>query len=830
MLHSLPSDARLALRILFKSGRFTCAVVLTLAIGIASNSLLFCVAESVFLRPMQYPDSSRLLYLSQSYPGFPEGGGQFAYPFYRDIVEQNRSFDSLAGYQVTGPLAITDGAPPVRIAVTYCTPNYFTLLGVRMALGRVFQEQEDRFGSGDPVVVLSYPFWQRQFSGAPDIIGRTIHLNGRPFTVVGVTAREFRDSLYEQEHGEEGNAWIPLGLAYTMTGFAGPKDRVGGILWGIGHLKPGASVADAQADLAALARHFADVHPDSFRGFGLVARPLKDQLLGQFYAPATVLSVASVFLLLIACANVGNLLLARLLARQRELAVRAALGASPARLARHLLLENSLLLSLAAVPGIVLARWGAQGLESWAAIHLPTAIHVHASATILLVSLLISLLTGLLFGVVPALLGARVDVSDALNRSGRQGASLGRRKGQKLLVVAEVALALVLLAASGLIVASFRKLASTDLGFNTKNLLTLRLDLRSAKYTEPDARARFARTLVDTLQPLPGVDSVTIWGPSMLGRATWVYIAYPEGRQPEDPEARLMMGRHSVNPGALQNLGIPLLKGRDLNWNDTLQTPFAAVVSESVAKKLWPGQDPLGKRMRSAGGNSPWVTVVGVASDARHAQRLDLTDAAAGIRPQGLGPQYDVYFPYLQRPNPGMTLAIRTSADLTVMSRAIRDAVLSLDPTLPVYDLVLLDERLEAQVAPMRTMAILSAAYALLSLFLAGFGLFAVLAHDVGQRTHEIGIRMALGSRPVGILTLVLREGLALTLLGLAGGFAGAFLASRSIRALLFGVAPLEPAVLGAIAVLLLVVALCACWVPAHRAMRLDPLAALREE
>jgi hypothetical protein len=285
-----------------------------------------------------------------------------------------------------------------------------------------------------------------------------------------------------------------------------------------------------------------------------------------------------------------------------------------------------------------------------------------------------------------------------------------------------------------------------------------------------------------------------------------------------------------VNPGALQNLGIPLLKGRDLNWNDTLQTPFAAVVSESVAKKLWPGQDPLGKRMRSAGGNSPWVTVVGVASDARHAQRLDLTDAAAGIRPQGLGPQYDVYFPYLQRPNPGMTLAIRTSADLTVMSRAIRDAVLSLDPTLPVYDLVLLDERLEAQVAPMRTMAILSAAYALLSLFLAGFGLFAVLAHDVGQRTHEIGIRMALGSRPVGILTLVLREGLALTLLGLAGGFAGAFLASRSIRALLFGVAPMEPAVLGAIAALLLVVALCACWVPAHRAMRLDPLAALREE
>ena len=830
MLHSWFGDLRLALRSLIKSRRFTLAVVLTLAIGIASNTLIFNVAESVFLRAMPYPDASRLVYVSQAYPGFPEGGGQFAYPFYRDMVEQNRSFDSLAGYQVTGPLALTDGGQPVRLAVTYCTPNYLTLLGMQTALGRVFQGSEDRFGGGEPVVVLSYGFWQRQFSGAMDIVGRTIHLNDRPFTVIGVASQEFRDSLYEQEHGEEGNAWMPLGLAYTMTGFAAPTDRIGGILWGIGHLKDGVSVADARADLAALAKHFEEVHPDTFRGYGLVARPLKDQLLGQFYAPATILSVASVFLLLIACANVGNLLLARLLSRQRELAVRAALGASPSRLARHLLLENLLLLFLATVPGVMLARWGAVALQSWAAIHLPTVIHLHAGGEILVLSMGISLATGLLFGVVPALLGSRVDVSDSLNQSGRQGASLGRRKGQKVLVIAEVALALVLLAASGLIVASFQKLASTDLGFNTRNLLTLRLDLRSAKYAEPEARARFSRSLVDTLQPLPGVESVTLWGPSMLGRATWVYIAYPEGRQPEDPEARLMMGRHSVNPGALQNLGIPLLKGRELTWQDTLTTPFAVVVSESVAKKLWPGQDPIGKRMRSAEGNFPWVTVVGLARDARHAQRLDLSDAAAGIRPLGLGPQYDVYFPYQQRPNQGLTVAIRTSGDQTSMSRAIRDAVLSLDPTLPVYDLVLLDERLEAQVAPVRTMAILSAAYALLSLVLAGFGLFAVLAHDVSQRTHEIGIRMALGSHPGGILRLVLREGLGLTLLGLAAGLAGAFLATRSIRALLFGVTPMEPGVFGAIAFLLLVVALLACWVPARRAMRLDPLAALREE
>jgi len=377
---------------------------------------------------------------------------------------------------------------------------------------------------------------------------------------------------------------------------------------------------------------------------------------------------------------------------------------------------------------------------------------------------------------------------------------------------------------------SFRKLASTALGFRTENLLTVRLDLRSARYTEPASRARFGRQLVETLQAIPGVGSAILWGPSMLGHATWVYIAYPEGRTPEDTDARLMMGRHSTNPGALENLGIPLLKGREFSWQDTLETPFVAVVSESVAKRLWPGQDPLGKRMRSAEGNFPWVTVIGVARDARHGQRMDLNDAATGITPYGLKPQYDVYFPYMQRPNPGVTLAVRTRADLQSTSNALRSAVLSLDPTLPVYDLALLDARLAEQIAPVRTMAILSAAYALLAVFLAEFGLFAVLAHDVSQRTQEIGIRMALGAQPRTVLTLVLRQGLLLALAGLGAGIVGAVLITRMMQALLFGVSPTEPSVFGAIAALLLAVALLACWVPARRAMRLDPLQALRQD
>jgi predicted permease len=316
----------------------------------------------------------------------------------------------------------------------------------------------------------------------------------------------------------------------------------------------------------------------------------------------------------------------------------------------------------------------------------------------------------------------------------------------------------------------------------------------------------------------------------MLGHATWVYIAYPEGRSPEDPDSRLMMGRHSVNPGALSNLGIPILRGREFTWQDIADNPAVTVVSESVARKLWPGQDPIGRRMRSAEGNFPWITVIGVARDAHHGQRFDLSDAAAGITPYGLKPQYDAYFPYQQRPNQALTLAIRTASDMRAMAQQIKDTVLSLDPALPVYDLARLDERLAAQVTPMRVVAVVSASFALLALFLASFGLFGVLGQEVGQRTHEIGIRMALGARRQSILALILREGITLTLAGLAFGFLVATFATRVMQALLFGVGATDPSVFAAIGTLLIAVAVLACWFPAHRAMNLDPVTALRQE
>ncbi|HTQ84731.1 MAG TPA: ABC transporter permease [Candidatus Solibacter sp.] len=829
-MDALLHDARHALRRLVKSPRFAVVVVLTLAVGIAANTIIFSVADSVFFHGLPYPDGDRLVFVSRAYPGFPQGGGNFTYAAYHDMLAQNTSFDVFAAYQGYGALALTDHGDPVRVAPNYITPSYLPLLGAKPFLGRIFRPEEDRFGDADAVVLLSYSFWQRQLGADPNIVGSTIHLNDRPLTVVGVLSPDFRDALNEEEHHEETDAWIPLGMAYTLTGFSAPNDRAGAILWGVGRLKPGVTFAHAREDFAAIAERLAVTYPATDSGFGLVARPLKDYLIGVFYTPARILLAASAFLLLIGCANVANLLLARLLARQRELAVRSALGASPRRLVHHLLIENVTLTVVAGALGLLLAMWGMNAFRGWGSAHLPPVIHLQPNAWVLLASVAVSLATGLLFGLAPALLGSRVNLRDALNQGGRQGQSLARRRGQKILVAVEVGLAMVVLAAAGLLVQSFRKLESTPLGFDTHNLLTLRLELRSARYTEPAARAEFARTLVEKLEPLPGVESVTLWGPSMLGRATWVYIAHAEGVSDDDANARLMMGRHAVNPGALANLGIPLLRGRDITWQDVADVPAVAVISESVANRLWPGQDPIGKRMRSTSNFTPWVTVIGVARDTRHAQRFDLNDATVGIAPLGLGPQYDAYFPYVQRPNGAVTLALRVGRDAKSVAQELKATVLAIDPQLPVFDIAMLDDRLESQIDPLRTMAVLTGAYAAVALFLAAFGLFAVLAHDVSQRLHEMGIRMALGAQRRNVMALVLREGLLVTVAGLAAGVLFALTVTRAMKNLLFGVDSADPAVFLSIALLLVSVAVLACLIPARRAMRLDPMAVLRGE
>lgn len=823
------SDFRYAFRTLRKSPGFVLVVVMTLTLGIGANTTIFSVAQAVFFRSMNYPDGKRLVFVSRGYPGFPQGGGNFTYPAYRDMIAQNTSFDALAAYQSFGALALTDGVEPVRINVNYVTPSYLQLLGAQTSAGRTFRREEDRWGDADPIIVLSYGFWQRQYGGDGNIVGRTIHLNGQALTVIGVSAESFRDAPGEIDGGGVVDAWIPLGLSYKLTGYSNLADRNAALLWGIGHLKAGVTLRQAQADLAGIQKQFAKTYPDRETGFTLVANSLQDRLVGAFYSAVWLLIGASGFILLIGCANVANLLLARLASRQREFVVRSALGATASRLTRQMLVENSLLVGLAAALGILLSAWGIEALRWWGQRNLPAVLQFKTDLSMLLASVAVSVLTLFLFGLGPALVGARVDLRDALSQTGRQGISLGGRRAAKFLIVWEVSLALVLLVGAGLLLKSFHRMTTIDLGFNTRNLLTLRLDLNSDKYTPNAVRTQFARMLVDKLQGLPGVQSATLWGPSIPGRATWVIQAIPEGRQPDDPRSIVMSARHSVNPSALSNMGISILRGRDFTWHDDGNAPLVAIVSESTARISWPGQDPIGKRFHST--SSPdWITVIGVASDARLRQRLELSDAAIGIAPGGLGPQLDVYLPYAQRPNRAVVVAVRGQGDSADMTKAVQAAVLSIDSTIPVYDVAMLDNRLAAQDHPCQALTTVTGLYALLALFLAALGLFGVLAHTVSRRTQELGIRMALGAVPRDLLWMVLREGLLLSGLGIVAGLAASLLLTRGITSLLFGVSATDPITYLGISLLLVAVAAAACYAPARRATKVDPIVALRYE
>jgi len=828
-LDSLLHDVRYGVRAFAKSPGFSLIVVLTLALGIGANTAIFSAARAVFVRALPYPDWTRLAFVSRGYPGFPQGGGNFSYPAYRDMLEQNRSFDVLAAYQDFGALVLTDGAEPLRVRVCYVTPSYLRLTGATTVVGRTLRDDEDRFGDGAPVAVISYGLWQRRYSGAADIVGRTIRFNQQPFTVVGVAAESFRDAPAEHEDPEPVDAWVPLGRAHSLTAMSGATDRVGAIIWGVGHLKAGVSIEAANADLAAIAGRLAREHPTSDAGYSLVARPLRDQLIGEFYSPVWLLIAGAGFILLIGCANGANLLLSRLLARRREFAVRAALGASARRLAQQLLVENLLLTFVAGAVGLVAAVWGVAALQLWAARHLPVVVQMHVDGWMLVVSTIVSTLTGLLFALGPAISGTRVDVRDALAQGGRQGDRVGRRAAAKALVVAEVALAMGLLVGAGLLLKSLHRLTSTNLGFDTANLLTLRMDLRSARYQTPADRARFGRILEETIRGVPAVTSVTLWGPSMLGRATWVMDGVPEGRDRADQRNILTFERHSVNPGGLANLGIALLRGRDFTEHDAVDAPMVAIISQSLAYTWWPGEDAIGKRFFRPTDPAP-MTVIGIAADARHRQRFTLADAAIGIPPAGLGPQRDAYFAYSQRPNAALVVAVRTSGDPGAVTQALRKAVIAIDPAMPVYDIALLDTRLADQDRASRVLTLVTVAYAALALFLAAFGLFGVLAHAVRGRTQEIGIRMALGGLPRDVLAMVLREGLGLAGVGLVCGLIAAAVLSRLMSGLLFGVSPNDPGVYVGIAIVLIAIATAACWIPARRATRVDPLVALRYE
>lgn len=803
-------DLRHALRVMTQSPGFSLAAILTLALGIGAATAIFSMVDAVLLRPLPFAGQDRLVTVWGEVPERNQAHVEVSLQDYEGWREGNRVFSGLALLAATdSDLALTGGDQPLHVRGRLVSANLFDVLGVRPALGRSFRPEEDRPDS-QKVAVVSHGFWQRHLAGDAGVLGKTVSLDGEPHLVIGVMPADFR-------FPRNVDLWIPAGPLGTA-----PELKTIRVFEAIGRLNPGVSIEQAQADMTALSERLEEVHPQTNQGYRASVRPLVDEILGDT-GPALLLLLAAVALvLLIACANVAGLLLARAASRQKETAVRIALGAGRPRLIRQLLTESALLALLAAAVGLFLAWLGLRIVTAVGPADIPRLDEVGIDARVLAFTLLVSLVTAVLFGLAPALQAARPDLTSSLKEGGKSSASLGSRRLRSLLVVAEVALALVLLVGAGLVIRSFLHLQRTDLGFKPESLLTMRITLYGDKRPEPHQWAAFYRDVAQRVEALPEVEraSVVLLRP-LSGPIGWDYDFQVEGQTPDEQKTNPTSNHERVSPGYFRTLGIPLVAGRDFTWSDGPEAPQVAIVNQSMARRFWPGQDPVGKRLRfgrPGGRQGPWMTVVGIVGDVRYRE-------LQSVKP-------DVYVPFLQDPNWAMDLVVRTASDPLSAASAVTAAVQEVDRDQPVSGITTMERALSDTVARPRLRSFILGVFAALALLLAAVGLYGIIAQSVAQRRQEIGIRIALGAGRPEVLRLVLRQGLGLTLAGLAAGLGLALAVGATgwLSTLLYGVEPTDLVTFAAVPLVLLAVAVAASLIPALRATRVDPLTVLRAE
>ena len=801
-METLWQDLRYGTRQLARSPGFTAVAVLTLALGIGANTAIFSVVNGVLLRPLDYDDPDRIIVVWGKHPQI--GREAASLPDFTDWRAQNSSFESMTGAGRSF-LTLTGGEEPERLMATLVTGDFFDVLRVRPILGRGFLPEEDRPGAGR-VVLMSHGLWQRRFGGDPNIVGRALTLNGEVYTVVGVAPPHLK-LLSSTE------LWTPLARDPAQAG------RRNDFLFVAGRLKPGVTLEQARADMEALTARLQQQYPNTNTGWSADLVPLHEQIVGGVRPALLVLLGAVGFVLLIACANVANLMLARAGARGREIAIRTALGAGRLRLVRQLLTESLLLAVLGGGAGLLLAVWGAAALAAASVPGIPRLGDVQVDATVLAFAASLSVLTGILFGLVPALQAARPDVNESLKEGGRGGAgSLGRHRFRSALVVAEVALSLVLLIGAGLMIRSIHRLANLQTNFNRESLLTLQVTLPQARYPGDTERGLFYQQLLERVRALPGVTSATTLTPLPLtgGGNFWSFsmAGRPDPPPGEVQDASIVFaGEQSV-----ETLKIPLLQGRLYTDAEARNAEPVALINQSLAKRYFSEGGALGQRITFGDPQAPgsqWLTIVGVVADIRQE------------------PVKQEVYPevYVLQPRPTMALVLRTTLEDPVsLAPSVRGAVRELDRDLPVSNVRTMDEVLANVLAPRRYSMLLLSLFALVALVLAAVGIYGVMSYAVTQRRHEIGIRLALGAQRSDILRLVVRHGMLLAGVGLAIGLTGAFWLARSLSGLLAEVQATDPVTFFAVAVLLAGVALAACYLPARRAMRVDPMVALRYE
>jgi putative ABC transport system permease protein len=801
----LAADLRPALRSLAQRPAVTLVVILILALGIGANSAMFSVVHAVLLAPLPFerPAELAMVWLDNRVQGWPRD--ITSYPNLLDWREA-RSFAALAAY-ASRRVALTSGGEPIEVEAVLASANLFTTLGVAPELGRGFTSEEEQEGR-DRVVVLSNGLWQRRFGADRGLVGRTIDLAGTPHTVVGVMPRQF-------DFPRDTEVWTPLAPG------AGARQARGNLwLYVVGRLAPGVGLETAQAELSGIAARLERDYPDTNQGLGVNLVPLQTDLVGEVRPALLVLLAAVVAVLLIACANLANLLLARASDRERDFALRSALGAPPGRLLVQLLLESVLLALAGGAAGVLLAAWAAPLLLRWGARELPRLPEGGLDLPVLAFTLLVSLATGIAFGLAPALHLARARLTEGLREGGR--GSVGARKAARLrgtLVAAEIALAMVLLTGAGLLMRSLDRLSRVDMGLAAAGRLSFRLQLPASTYREGADVRRFAETLLARLEALPGVESVGTASALLIGRLPNATNVTVEGVAVQGVEDQRAVALDAVSEHLFEAAGIPLRRGRFFDSTDTPEATPVAIINQAMERQYWHGQDALGRRFKygDEASQDAWRTVVGVVADTRR------SGADQEVMPAS-------FLPLAQMPLRRMTVVIAAAGDPLALAPAVEREVSRLDKALPVSDVATLEQVLDERLSARRFQAFVLALFAAVALALAVVGIYGVVSYHVELRTQEIGVRMALGAPAERILRMVVGQVLALALPGLAVGLAGALVLTRFLRSLLFGVSASDPATFATVAALLAAVAVAAGLPPARRAARLDPVEVLRRE
>ncbi|MGB8476970.1 MAG: ABC transporter permease [Candidatus Acidiferrum sp.] len=812
LLETLLQDARYAVRVLRKSPGFTAVAVLTLALGIGANTAIFSVVYAVLLKPLPYAHPNELFtaFQANKQQGIAETG--CSYPNYEDWRRQNHVFSELGG-DLAHQLTLTGRGEPTVVNASVVTAEFFSLLGVKPLAGRIFFSVDGKRGAL-PVALISEELWRGRFGADPNIVGSSINLDKRAFTVIGIMPAGFPTPFFNIRQ----EVWIPLAQDPVFSTFMPPRGTH--MLPVIVRLKPGVSVAQAKAEMDAISQSLAREFPAENKGWTVRLVPLQKEIVGDVRTALLVLLGAVGLVLLIACANIANLLLARATSRSKEIAVRTALGAGRARIIRQLLTETAVLGLLGGVVGIALAYGGVQVLASLLPSSLPQMNAIRVDYFVLGFALLLSAFAAVVFGLVPAMFAANADVHTTLREGPRPGESRNRRRARSFLAAGEIALAMVLLVAAGLLLRSFAKLTSVNPGFDARHIVKADISLPQFQYSKPQQWATFSHELLAQIQSDPGLQdsAVAVPRPIVDGNVSLPFgIA---GNPPSSSAASRTADYVSVSPSYFRVMGIPLLAGRLFNQHDNSSAPTVTIISEAMARVYFPNQDPLGKHLLfgfGPSGGGAMREIVGVVGDVH--------DVSLGKNP---GPM--MYVPYAQAPFWGANLVVRSTLSTASVAAAIRQEVQKIDKDLPVTDVAKMPDLVDASVAQPRFRTFLLGLFAAMALVLAATGIFGVISYSVSRRTNEIGIRVALGASRSTILRMVLRETLVLTFAGMALGIPFALMASRLISHMLFTVSAHDPATLAVVSFVLAAVAGLAGYIPARRAMQVDPMVALRYE